>query len=107
MYPERVRPALCLLLLAACGTSSTEADAVAVDGRPVIDATGGLPALSDGFDGAALDPSWSVLNPQLITVAVSGSALRLTVSQSALWYNASQGPLVWKPVDGDFKVTAN
>lgn len=63
--------------------------------------------LGDTFDGVALDPSWSVLNPSLATISVSGGQLHLEATMSGggtTWYNNSEGPLVYKAVTGDFDV---
>jgi hypothetical protein len=64
-------------------------------------------SLDDSFDGASLDPSWTVLHPELATISVSGGALRLTPTASGapgIWYNSGEGPLVHKDVTGDFDV---
>jgi hypothetical protein len=63
--------------------------------------------LGDDFDGVALDPSWTVLNPGLVTISVSGGSLHLEATMSGAgttWFNDSQGPLVYKAVTGDFDV---
>ena len=65
-----------------------------------------LAALSDGFDGAALDPSWTVLNAPVVAPSIGSSALALALTTQALWYQANQGALVYKEVTGDFRVTA-
>jgi hypothetical protein len=62
-------------------------------------------ALSDEFAGSALDPSWSALNPDAAAISVRAGALHLVATRSSLWYNASQGVLVYKLVTGDFKAT--
>ena len=102
-----------LLAASACSSSSgsKQADAaMAADAPTAIDAPGDAPAstlpASDDFAGAALDPSWTVLEANRVTVAVTGGALRLTPAPNALWYNASRGGLVYKMVTGDFIATA-
>jgi len=62
--------------------------------------------LSDTFDGNLLGPEWLVYRPEVLDIAVGSGALSLTLTQQALWYNNSRGPLVYKLVSGDFKVTA-
>jgi hypothetical protein len=65
--------------------------------------------LDDDFAGASLDPSWSVLHPALATITVSGGALHLVPTAAGapdIWYNAGEGPLVYKLVSGDFDVSA-
>lgn len=63
--------------------------------------------LSDTFDGNMLDPAWHVYRPEVLDIAVGSGALSLTLTQQALWFNNSRGPLVYKLVSGDFKVTAH
>ncbi len=65
-----------------------------------------LSLLSDRFDGATLDPAWSIRRPELLDIAVEGGSLNLVLNQSALWFNTSRGPLLHKLVTGDFTVTA-
>lgn len=67
-----------------------------------------LPFFDDTFDGVALDPSWSVLHPGLVTIDVSGGALHLTPTATGapdVWFNDGEGPLVYKEITGDFDVT--
>lgn len=70
------------------------------------DAGGGVAALSDDFAGNSLSGSWSVLNPQSLQIGVGGGELHLTVTQHALWFQSEQGTLVYKEVNGDFKLTS-
>jgi len=63
--------------------------------------------LGDDFNGAMLDPSWSVLNPGLVTIDVSGGSLNIEPTMAGAgttWFNDSEGPLIYKPVTGDFDV---
>lgn len=62
--------------------------------------------LSDSFDGSMLSSDWLVYRPEVLAINVSGGALSLHLTQQALWYNASRGPLVYKFVTGNFKVTS-
>jgi hypothetical protein len=57
------------------------------------------------FDGTALGPGWSVLNPALATVTVAGGALRVVPNQGGLgtiWFEDAEGALVHRTVTGDF-----
>ena len=92
---------LLLLVLSWCGCSSASAK-----GQPDMAGSVAGPTLSDSFDGAALDPSWSVLHRESVDISVAASALTLTLTQPALWFDASEGVLVYKQVSGDFKVSA-
>ncbi len=70
---------------------------------------GTLALLDDAFDGTALDPSWTILNPTWFTRTISGGVLEMqpTVSGSTVtWYAEGEGPFVYKYVTGDFTVTA-
>ncbi len=57
------------------------------------------------FDGTTLGPGWSVLNPALSTLSVSGGALHVTPNQGGLgtiWFQDAEGALVYRTVTGDF-----
>lgn len=67
-----------------------------------------LSHFDDEFEGAALDPEWSVLHPELAAIAVSNGRLDLTPNTGGLpnmWYQDGEGVLVRKMVTGDFTVT--
>ena len=67
------------------------------------------PRFVDSFAGNALDPSWSVLNPSLATISVSGGALHIAPNQGGLgtiWFQDAEGALVYRTVTGDFTATA-
>lgn len=71
---------------------------------------GGGPAdltkLSDFFDGNALSSDWLVFRPEVLDITVGNGALSLRLDQQALWFNDSRGPLVYKYVTGNFRMTA-
>lgn len=100
------------VLVACSGSSDDSGDDTTIpparDGgvAPPRDGGTGLVTLSDGFDGAALDPSWSVIRQDVLNVGVANSQLSMSLNQGALWFNADQGAAVYKDVTGDFKVTA-
>lgn len=60
--------------------------------------------LDDTFDGVALDPSWTVLNPAVATLTVSGGELHLQIDTQSNWFNGIESVLVHKDVTGDFDV---
>jgi hypothetical protein len=66
---------------------------------------GPRPPRSDRFDGPRLDRSWSIVQPDLVSARVRAGSLALTLNGPALWFNASAGVLVFKPVSGNFKAT--
>jgi hypothetical protein len=53
-----------------------------------------------GFEG------WSVLNPQAVEIKSEDGGLVMTLKQRALWFMERRGVLMYKPVDGNFKITA-
>ncbi len=68
-----------------------------------------LSALSDTFTGSTLSSSWSVWNPGLVQITVTGGSLRLqplATGNAATWFADGEGPMVYKSVTGDFTVTA-
>ena len=50
--------------------------------------------------------TYSFVSRDRVQVSGRGGALSLTLTAPALWFNDSQGVLAFKPVSGDFKVTA-
>lgn len=87
-----------------CGDDPTD-DGLGCEG-PGPCAGSPIAALSDDFEGDALDPSWTAHNADLVNVTLSGGALELEAPVNSLWYNDSEGPLLFKTVAGDFRVTA-
>jgi hypothetical protein len=68
-----------------------------------------LDDLDDTFDGSSLDPSWTVHNPEKVSIQVTGGALHLVPTAtggSNIWFDGGEGPLVYKLVSGDFDVSA-
>ena len=96
-----------LFLAVSCGgDSGTSGDGGATMDTPP--ATGSdLEKLGDEFDGSALDPTWQRFRPEVIDLDVSSGALHVTPNQQVLWFNQSQGPLLYKLVSGDFKVSGS
>lgn len=50
---------------------------------------------------------WSVFNPQAVDIQSKNGSLLLTLKHRALWFMQQRGVLVYKPVQGDFKITAD
>jgi hypothetical protein len=90
-------------------STSTAATPTATSATPTATPTPDPCAgFADSFGGASLDPSWNVLHPSLVTIAVGGGALSLTATTSggsAVWFNDGEGPFVYKTITGDFTVT--
>jgi hypothetical protein len=49
---------------------------------------------------------WSVFNPQAVAISTENDSLILTLQRRALWFMSQRGVLVYKPVSGNFKITA-
>ena len=49
---------------------------------------------------------WSVFNPQAVAISTEKDALILTLRRRALWFMQQRGVLIYKPVTGSFKITA-
>lgn len=49
---------------------------------------------------------WSVFNPQAVAISTENDSLILTLRRRALWFMEQRGVLVYKPVTGNFKITA-
>lgn len=63
----------------------------------------------DDFDGVALDPSWQIYNPGLVSIDVSGGSLNIVPTLGGgdnIWFNDNEGPLIYKELTGDFDVRA-
>lgn len=50
---------------------------------------------------------WSVFNPQAVDIQSENGSLILTLTRHALWFMQQRGVLVYKPVNGNFKITAD
>ncbi|WP_428263047.1 hypothetical protein [Haliangium sp.] len=88
----------------AAPTADAAATPDGTSGDPA-DAGPALPSLDDEFDGTALASAWQRFRPELLDLAVSDGALHLTPNQRVLWFDDSQGALLYKRVTGDFKAS--
>jgi hypothetical protein len=53
------------------------------------------------------DQEWTLFNPNVYSVEVNNTnALQVDLIQNALWYQGSQGGLIYRTVTGDFTMTA-
>ncbi len=50
---------------------------------------------------------WSVFNPGAVDIQSENGSLILTLTRHALWFMQQRGVLVYKPVSGNFKITAD
>lgn len=53
-----------------------------------------------GFEG------WSVFNPSAVNISTEDDSLILSLRRRTLWFMNERGVLVYKPVSGNFKITA-
>lgn len=70
-----------------------------------------LASLSDTFDGASLDPKWTLYEGDGdATLAVTGGELGFQIDAGSdggsFWYQAEQGCLLYQEVTGDFEAIA-
>jgi hypothetical protein len=84
--------------------SGLVADADVTDAAASADAgVAGLPPRLE-FD-APLGPEWSRVQGQAATLTVTGGELVVRLDTAALWFNASRGFFLHRPITGDFKAT--
>lgn len=100
----------------AVGGSSGGVAGVGVGGSAGTGATGGSDSgtggaagsgggePSDEFNIGPLATKWLIHNQNLVTVAVSLNQLEMIPAQS-IWFNTSEGPLVYQPVTGNFRAS--
>jgi hypothetical protein len=99
---------LLILLLAACAAPAPQAVATATQQTPSPTPTHNptntaIPTATSipGFE------DWSMFNPQAVDIKVESGSLILTLKQHALWFMQQRGVLMYKPVTGNFKITAD
>lgn len=81
-------------------TVSSATPAASPTRRPTPTATGTATAVP-GFEG------WQVINPQDVDIRTENGALIMTLTHRALWFMQQRGVLLYKPVSGDFRITAD
>ena len=97
-----------MIVLVACAAPAPQAVATATQPMPspaptdiptntVIPTATNIPGFED----------WSVFNPQAVEIVTDNAALILTLKQRALWFMEQRGVLLYKLIDGDFKITAD
>jgi hypothetical protein len=50
---------------------------------------------------------WSVFKPEAVNIQTDGDALVLTLVHQALWFMNQRGVFLYKPVSGNFRITAD
>jgi hypothetical protein len=100
---------LIILLLVSCSAPSASIPATAVPTltpTPTALPTNTLAPTPIEISSIPGFEDWSVLKRQAIEIATENGSLVLTLKQHALWFMEQRGVLVYKLVDGDFKITA-
>ena len=77
-------------------TATAPAIATAKSRRTPSPTATGIP----GFEG------WSVVNPQDVDIQSDKGSLVMTLTHRALWFMQQRGVLLYKPVTGNFRITA-
>lgn len=97
-----------VILLAACGAPASIQSAPTATQTPApvptpipTETAVTTPTAIPGFE------DWSVVNPQAVDIQMDSGSLVLTLKHRALWFMTQRGVLFAKPVDGDFKITAD
>lgn len=66
-----------------------------------------FPSFRDSFEGNALSAAWSIYNAASMQRSVSGGALHMQPGTGTpIWFNDTEGGLIYRVVSGDFTVTA-
>ncbi|GAA4478506.1 alpha-L-arabinofuranosidase C-terminal domain-containing protein [Microbacterium panaciterrae] len=83
----------------SAGTGSSSTPAPVADGTP-----DGTVPITDAFDGATLDPHWSVVNPDPANATVSGGRLNITgqVGDTYQGNNTAKNVYFWDVPNADF-----
>ncbi|MCP4422507.1 MAG: DUF1349 domain-containing protein [Chloroflexi bacterium] len=68
--------------------------------------TNDLAILSDQFEDDIVDGSWTIFNASDFSYDEYGGQLHMVPSHFVVWFKRSNGPFLYKLVDGDFKLTA-
>jgi hypothetical protein len=125
---SRCAVVLLALSLASCGpgpvsTGSTESSSSPVTSASGPSHSGASPSAPTSTASPAADSArptgsapaavlpgfedWTILNPASVAASTEDGELILTLTRRALWFQAQRGVLVWKPVEGDFRISAS
>jgi hypothetical protein len=69
--------------------------------RPAVSPSPAAPTSIPGFEG------WSAFNAEAVEIRVEDGTLVLTLKHRALWFMSQRGVLFYKPVTGNFKISAD
>jgi hypothetical protein len=100
--------AMILILLTACAAPIPQA--VRATATTTASPPPTLTATNTIIPSAAVSPEledWSVINPEAVDIKSDNGSLILTLKYRVLWFMNQRGVLVYKPVDGNFKITAD
>ena len=100
-----------ILLLSACAAPST---AIPATSKPASSTTPSQLQTSKPTKAATPTGTpipgfedWTVFNPAAVDLKVEGHDLLATLKYHVLWFMTQRGELIYKPVSGDFKITAD
>ncbi|HLO15189.1 MAG TPA: hypothetical protein VK206_10195 [Anaerolineales bacterium] len=98
-----------LILLTACGSPATQAIPTETPSRtpsplPTSKPTNTIIPTATSIPGFE---DWSVFNARAVDIKTENGSLILTLKYHALWFMEQRGVLIYKPVNGNFKITAN
>jgi len=96
-------------LLTACGSPATQLIPTEVPSQTPSPLPTSKPTNTIVPTGTSIPgfEDWSVFNPRAVNVKTENGSLTLTLKSSVLWFMNQHGVLVYKPVSGDFKITAD
>ncbi|HZM21152.1 MAG TPA: hypothetical protein VFC02_05380 [Anaerolineales bacterium] len=107
LYPKKIRLIISTIVVITSCTAPTQQAIPTVTSTPsptptlkptntIVPTATGIPGFED----------WSVFNPQAVTISTENDSLILTLRHRSLWFMTQRGVLVYKPVSGNFKITA-
>ena len=107
-YPSQKRLLIVIsLLLAGCAAPSTQVAAIATQTPPSIPSSQPADTAVSAQTSIPGFEDWSVFNPNAVDVKAENGSLVLTLKLRALWFMSQRGVLMYQPVPGNFKITAD
>lgn len=95
-----------IVMLASCAAPTPQAASTATQTpspAPTLRPTNTVAPTATSIPGFE---DWSVFNPPAVAIATENDSLILTLQHRALWFMEQRGVLIYKPVSGNFKITA-
>ncbi len=100
---------LIFALLTACSSPATQMIPTEIPSQtpsplPTVKPTKTVAPTATNISGFE---DWSAFNSHLVDITTENGSLILTLKHHALWFMEQRGVLVYKSVDGNFKITAD